>query len=219
MAETLTDGADKERDTDQEYLENMEKTSLYSFFATRYYGSYHPEVRLGAMGPAGSLGGNLSFGGEDDGMVFYTAALNVSNTRDGFRYQNGQVRAPRFTSGSGGDYGSSSLMYGTEPMVAEYFLGNGTEVETLSFLPASEEFFANPQYAYLKRFSGQAYFYNLATESYDPVNLEQVDFSESDLLPYLSPEGSLKVKYVGGESAEAGISQVLPLLMVTGRER
>lgn len=219
LAETLTEGADKEKDTDSEYLENMEKTSLYSFFANRYYGTYNSEVRLGALGPSGGFAGNVSFGEEQDGMVFYTAVLETSNTRDGLQYVSGQMREPKTASGNGSNYGNSTVMYGTEPLVVEYSFGKGMDVEKLSFLPASDVFFNDRKYAYLKQFSGQAYFYNRMTNTYDSVNLEQVDFFGSELLSYLSPDGKLTVKYAGGEGTDMGISQVLPLLMVTGRER
>ena len=115
--------------------------------------------------------------------------------------------------------GSGMMIYGEEPVTAEYSLGGDLEIETVSFLPISECFLEDSRYSYIKQFSGEAEFYNRMTEEWDAVDLWQRDFTKEALSDYLTPEGTLLVKYISGESDTAGISQVLPLVMVTGRER
>ena len=74
-------------------------------------------------------------------------------------------------------------------------------------------------YYYMKRFDGAAYFYNYTTKSYDRIDLTQVDFAGEELRPYLSSTGSIIVKYTITDNESAGVSSLLPHLMVTGRER
>ena len=109
-------------------------------------------------------------------------------------------------------------MYGTEPIAVEYFLGEGLNVEKLSFLTVSADFVENSDYYYVKLFDGAAYFYNRTTREYDRVDLSKVHFTAEELRPYLSQENSIIVKYAVGESNTAGVSSLLPHLMVTGRE-
>ena len=217
LAERLADSTGADGETESEHLKEVEKSGLYSFFLDHYYGSYNSEVRLGAFGPAEQAGGG-GFGGQSDGCTIYTAVLDSTSGRDGLVYRSGQIRQPEITSGTGSVYGSSMVMYGTEPMAAEYFLGTDIEVEKLAFLPVSEELL-NTQTSYLRQFSGHAYFYNCNTRIYDAVELDKGTFSKEELSDYLSPEGSLLVKYENGETAPAGLGQAIPLLMVTGRKR
>ena len=116
-------------------------------------------------------------------------------------------------------YGNSMMIYGDEPVTVEYFFGENLEIEKLDFLPVSDRFLDEPDYSYIRRFSGETSFYNQATEVWEPVNLQQCSFSAQELSDYLTPEGSLLVKYSGGEIGTSGISQVIPLVMATGRER
>ena len=99
----------------------------------------------------------------------------------------------------------------------EYFLGTDITVEKLSFLPVSDVFTDDPSYYYLKRFDGVVHFYNYTTQTYDRVNLSQVDFGAEELRPYLSQTGSIVVKYTGNEGDSMGVTSLLPHLMVTGR--
>ena len=82
-------------------------------------------------------------------------------------------------------------MYGTEPVVVEYFLGEDIQVEQLSFFPVAEEFLNNTRFYYLKQFDGEAYFYNYSTKTYDRAELLKKHFLAEELEPYLSPENTL----------------------------
>ena len=137
---------------------------------------------------------------------------------DGQVYRCGQIREPSVTSGMGANYGNSMILYGTDPAVVEYDLGTDLVIEKYSFLPVSDEFFLGSQYSYIRPFSGEAGFYNQKTGSYDPVDIRKQDFSREELADYIAADGKITVRYTGGSDAENGISQTLPLLMVTGRE-
>jgi hypothetical protein len=212
----LGDGTDTE---DSEYLRSVELTNMYSFFLEKYYGQYNGEVRLAAFEEDAHAGFLAAKDAVADGLTLHTAVLDVKFEDDGTIYRSACVREPEVTSGSGTYYGSSSVLYGSEPMVLEYFLGDDIDVEKLSFLPVSDEFLSNPRYSYTKRFTGEAYFYRPDTGVYEPVDLSVNDFTGEDLSGYLSQENSLIVQYIGGESDATGGSYALPLLMVTGRER
>lgn len=205
--------------SNEEYLMAQERTSLYSFYLSNYYGGFTPEARIAAFGPdEDAFGAFLDDDDSADGMTLYTCTVDLVTEQDGLVYRSGLMKTPKVTTGSGNYYSSYSTMYGSEQVILEYYLGSDIRVEKLSFLPVSEVFLENLKYYYLEQFKGEAYFYNYSTKNYDQVDLEQVDFSYEELKEYLSPSNSLTVKYINGES-ENGANASLPLLMVTGRER
>ena len=103
-------------------------------------------------------------------------------------------------------------------MIVEYDPGTDIQIGTYSFLPVSEQFFEDARYSYIGRFSGEASFYNEKTGTYDPVDIRKQDFTREELSDYIAADGKITVRYSGGNDAENGTSQALPLLMVTGRE-
>ncbi|MCI8454512.1 MAG: hypothetical protein HFE84_07850 [Lachnospiraceae bacterium] len=202
------------------YLRSLSRTALYAYFIDTYYGRYEPKARLAAFGPATGSGEALAEGGQVvDSRTLYTAELCVSSTRDGLVYRSGLTRAPKVTSGSGTIYGNGMALYGTDPMAVEYFFDEALSIEKVSFLPISAEFLDTPDYVYMRLFDGEVHFYNYETRSYDAVDFMQVDFTAEELLPYLSAENSLLVRYTGQEDSAEGYSMLLPIPMVTGRER
>lgn len=215
----MIEQADSQQASEGDVIRAVERTNFYTHFLNQTYSLYRPETRLLAFGPAGGLREEGSELGQSDGMVLYTAVLDAAYERDGLVYACGQRIEPVFTSAGGMTYGSGMMIYGEEPVTAEYSLGVDLEIETVSFLPISECFLEDSRYSYIKQFSGEAEFYNRMTEEWDAVDLWQRDFTKEALSDYLTPEGTLLVKYISGESDTAGISQVLPLVMVTGRER
>ena len=138
--------------------------------------------------------------------------------KDGEVYRCGQIREPSVTSGIGANYGNSMILYGTDPVVVEYDPGTDIVIEKFSFLPVSDDFFQGNQYSYIRPFSGETSFYNEKTGSYDPVDIRKQDFSREELADYIAADGKITVRYTAGSDAEIGVSQTLPLLMVTGRE-
>lgn len=75
------------------------------------------------------------------------------------------------------------------------------------------------EYPYLTIFEGTMLFYNYNTGEYDAMDTEKTEFDREELLPYLSPDNKLRVRYVQENSGNISWDVVLPLLSVTGRER
>lgn len=218
VSEWIAGGGEESAD-DGEYLRSVEKRGLYSYFIERFYETYTADVRVAALGPENGLWNFVSAEGQAaDGQVLYTSRIPVNFERDGMIYRSGFMNPAEVTSGSGSFYSDGMAMYGSDPIAVEYFLGTDIEVEKLSFLPVSEELLDRQELYYLKIFDGDAYFYNYETKTYDRAELSKIDFSAGELEPYLSPENSLVVKYTVGETDSSGVSSLLPLLMVTGRE-
>lgn len=221
LANRLSGGeAYKEADiSDQEYLRTVEQTNLYSYYINLYYGQYTSEARVIAFGLESSAEEIFAEPAQSlDGLTLYTSVVDIDMEQDGKIYRSGLMRRPKMSTGSGTFYSGYTTIYGTDPIMLEYYLGSDIQVEKLWFLPVSDEFMEDPQYYYLQNFKGAVYFYNYNTKAYDQVDIGKQEFSGEELSEYLSPSNSLTVKYVSAESG-AGNSSSLPLLMVTGRER
>ena len=218
LSDALIGTPDRQEDSDEEYIENVQKSGLGSYFADRYYASYNSEVRFGAFLPEGYEGNGELFGKNWDGRTFYTQEISCAMGADGEIYRCGQIQEPSVTSGMGASYGNSMILYGTDPAVVEYDPGTDIVIEKYSFLPVSDDFFQESQNSYIRPFSGETSFYNEKTGSYDPIDIRKQDFSREELADYIAADGKITVRYTGGSDAESGISQTLPLLMVTGRE-
>ena len=200
--------------TDEELMKG-----IYSFYISEQFSQSKPGAYLIGIGPEGGISSVDSFARQTaNSMVLYASDVKIAPGQDEMIYRSGLSNRPKVNSGISTVYGDGFTMYGTEPHVVEYFLGTDMEVEKLSFMPVSEVFLENPGYYYVKRFEGAAYFYNYRTKSYDRMNLDQIDFGIEELRPYLSLDGSIIVKYTGEEMDSAGVSWLLPHLMVTGRE-
>ncbi len=213
-------GSQKVEDGDDgEYLRSVGKESLYSYYLERYFGSGASGGRIVGFGPENGLWEPVSREGQEaDSRVLYTAALSLTSGQNGRVYRSGLADSPNVTA-NGAFYADGTAMYGTEPVVVEYFLGEDIQVEQLSFFPVAEEFLNSTIFYYLKQFDGEAYFYNYNTKAYDRAELLKKHFLAAELEPYLSPENTLVVKYTIEETDSAGVSSLLPVLMVTGRVR
>lgn len=204
---------------DGEYLRSVGKDGLYSYYLERYFGAGASGGRIVGFGPENGLWEPVSREGQEaDSRVLYTASLSLTSGQNGRIYRSGLAASPNVTA-NGAFYTDGTAMYGTEPVIVEYFLGEDIQVEQLSFFPVAEEFLNNTRFYYLKQFDGEAYFYNYNTKTYDRAELLKKHFLAAELEPYLSPENTLVVKYTTEEADSAGVSSLLPVLMVTGRVR
>lgn len=213
-------GADAEKDiSDGEYLEDRSRSNLYSYYLGETFYDYTSEACLVAIGPDGGILREDSIREQSaDGVTLYSAKISVSSGEEEAVYRSALKYDPEVTTGSGAIYGDGLSMYGTDPIAVEYFLGEDLNVEKISFLPVSDRFLEEPEYYYLKKFDGAAYFYNQTTKIYDRVDLSKVHFTVEELRPYLSQKNSVTVKFTSGEDGTAGSTLLLPHLMVTGRE-
>ena len=213
-------GSDAEGErSDSEYLEDNIRSNLYSHYLGQTFYDYTSEARLVAFGPDGGILNEETIKEQSaDGVTLYSAKISVTSGEEEVVYRSVLKNDPEITSGSGAMYGDALSMYGTEPIAVEYFLGDNLNVEQVSFCPVSDEFLQKPEYYYLKKFDGAAYFYNQITHVYEQVDLSVIHFSVDELRPYLSQKNSMMVKYTAGEHGAAGNTLLLPHLMVTGRE-
>ncbi len=213
-------GSDAEGElSDSEYLEDQSRSNLYSYYLGQTFYDYTSEARLVAIGPDGGILREGTFKDQSaDGVTLYSAKISVTSGEEEVVYRSVLKNDPKITSGSGAMYGDALSMYGTEPIAVEYFLGDNLNIEQVSFFSVSDEFLEKPEYYYLKKFDGAAYFYNQMTQVYDWVDLSKIHFSVDELRPYLSQKNSMMVKYTAGEHGTAGNTLLLPHLMVTGRE-
>lgn len=51
LSDTLTGTPDRQEDSDEEYIKNVQKSNLSGYFTDRYYSSYNGEVRFGRIPP------------------------------------------------------------------------------------------------------------------------------------------------------------------------
>ena len=213
-------GADtKEELSDREYLEKQSRSNLYSYHLGQLFNDYTADAYLVAIGPDGGILSEEKIREQSaDGVTLYSAKITVSSGEDESIYRSAMKHDPKITAGSGIIYGDGLSMYGTEPIAVEYFLGENLNVEQISFLPVSDQFLEEPEFYYLKKFDGSAYFYNQTTQMYELVDLSKIHFTTEELRPYLSKKNSVTVKFTAGENAVAGSTMLLPHLMVTGRE-
>lgn len=111
------------------------------------------------------------------------------------------------------------ILYGTDPVVVEYDPGTDhCDREILISSGVRRLFPGATSIPISCPFSGETSFYNEKTGSYDPVDIRKQDFSREELADYIAADGKITVRYTAGSDAEIGVSQTLPLLMVTGRE-
>lgn len=224
LARTLSGGSSySEVDVDDAaYLEAMEKSGFLTVYLEQYFGEPTPAAQLVGFGPE-TTGGSHLFKTEKnaEGRILYTTGIQVDNKKDGMVYRSGLLRMPKVTSMSGVYSRILMTAYGTDPVVLEYDLGDDVDVEKVSFLPVSEELVSERQYQYIKNFEGAIWFYNHKTRTYDEMEPGKRTFTGGELNPYFSANGSLTVRYVSEakEEEEYTTSQMLPYLMVTGRER
>ena len=220
MAASQITGSEKdEKESGSEVLQSAERNGLISYYIGQQFSKSSTDGYLIGIGADGGVITSENLKDQvSDGLVLYSSKLSVSAGEEDLIYRSGLTNRPEINSGNGAIYSDGLTMYGTEPLAVEYVLGEDIQIEKLSFLPVADVFLDDPSYYYLKRFDGAAFFYNYTTKSFDRVNLAQVDFTAEELRPYLSQTGNIIVKYTVHEGDSAGVSNLLPHLMVTGRE-
>ena len=103
-----------------------------------------------------------------------------------------------------------------DPVTLEYSLGSDIWIQRLTMDFVSDEFLQNGSGTLLK-FSGNIYFYNHSTGSFDKQEPAKRDYDSADLAPYLSPGNTITVKYVYENNSEYNWDVLLPVLNVMGR--
>ena len=203
---------------DADYVQAMERANLLAFYMDRELDGYRREARVTgfAKDEEGLFMGERKI--EARGLNMFTSALPVYNeTEEGEIYRSGLMKTPQVQSGSY-DYTTNS-MYGSDSLTLEYSFGNDIELDEITFNTISSDFMENQMLAPLFVFSGDIYFYNYNTGIYDKIDNDREKFEVSELLPYLSPGNTLTVKYIDTSQEDSGWDEILPMLMVKGREK
>lgn len=217
MAEQVT-GASRYREGDMEdadYVRSLERTNLLAFYITDYMNSYQSEARIVGFEDENHGSGFLKGGGyETYGTTLVTSAAAVDSERDGMTYRYALPKAPQVLSG---DYSAAgNTMYGTMPLILEYFLGNDPQVEKVEFTRQSDSVIDSLRYSYTVPFSGNIYFYNYNTGGYDLMGPGMDGYTGQELEPYLSPGNTLMVKYVYDSVEDYTWNIILPVVTVIG---
>lgn len=217
MAEQVT-GASRYRQgdmEDQDYVQALEQTNLLSFYMNQYLSGYLSQARVVGFSQVKQeesffLGNRF----ETYGTTLLTSAVQVDCQKDGLVYRSGLQKEPEVLSGTY-DF-STNTMYGSTPLVLEYYLGNDTQIQSLTFRQLSDQVLQSLAYSYILPFSGSVYFFNYDTGNYDRMDMEQPEFDSRDLEPYLSPGNTLTVRYVYDNAQNYSWNIMLPLLTVVG---
>ena len=95
-------------------------------------------------------------GTETYGCTLLTSELDVNYEQDGLVSRSAMQKQPHVLAG---EYDAArNTIYGINPVVLEYYLGNELEVDTLHFHRLSEGVVANLRYYYTVPFEGNMYF-------------------------------------------------------------
>lgn len=203
---------------DPGYVRALERTNLLSFYVENYFSGYHTQARVVAFSQDQKETGFLKNAGtETYGCTLLTSELNVNYEQNGLVSRSAMQKQPHVLAG---EYDAArNTIYGMNPVVLEYYLGNELEVETLNFHRLSDAVVANLRYYYTVPFTGNMYFYNYNTGSYDLMDSAVSQYDREALDSYLSPGNTVTVKYVYDTSGEYTWNIMLPVLTVTGRRQ
>lgn len=199
---------------DDAYVEAVEKTNLLSFYLDYYMPSYLSAARVvGIKTNSGSHNG-LIRAGDVEGRTVASSNVDVYSSEDEILYRQATQRQPKVISGNYDE--NSNALFGMDPVTLEYSLGSDIWIQRLTMDFVSDEFLQNGSGTLLK-FSGNIYFYNHSTGSFDKQEPAKRDYDSADLAPYLSPGNTITVKYVYENNSEYNWDVLLPVLNVMGR--
>lgn len=203
---------------DEYYLDALEKTNALIFYLDNFLTSYISDARVvGFVKNEDTL--NLMAEGEyeHDGLTVVTSSLSVNPYRDRMVSRSVLMKRPKIVSGQYDP--ASNILYGIDPVVLEYSLGNDIDVERIKLSTISDLFLSNDKYGYMTPFSGNMYFYNYNTGIFDLLDPKKMEYNASELSPYLSPSNTLTVKYLYDNTSEYSWNILLPMIDVIGEER
>ena len=213
----LTELHDLSQD-DPDYSGVLKCTELLSYYMEEMP-IYHDR---GAVFTAFYEGGGMAEaflmenGIEGSGISLIASTAQVDLEDDGSIYRSVIVGSPRVVSGS---YDvASNTMSGTASAVLEYNLGTDVSLSSVRFNELSEVFWGRefPSGEVLEPFSGAVSLYNYVTGSYDLMDISSRIFSRDEIVPYLSPENAVMIRFIPDENAAEGTEMFLPVPSVTG---
>lgn len=200
---------------DAEYVEASEKTNLLEFYLDNYMPSYTPNARVLGIRAQGDSGRTFLKTAMAEGHTIASSTVAVYSSDDEVLYRPAVVRQPVVHSGRYDETANS--LYGLEPVVLEYSLGNDVRIERLIFDYVSEEFTVQHEGASLENFNGHMYFYNHSTGTYDIKDQLKLEYESDELAPYLSPGNTITIKYVYENVTGSNWDVLLPMVNIVGR--
>lgn len=217
IAEKITGGDQyKQPDiNDSNYMSALAKTNLLINYLDNSANFYTSSASIVAV--RGQEDDPLHLNSDEIvGLTVMASSLPVYSGDDEVVYRSALVKKPVVVSGS--YYSSNNTLYGIDPLVLEYSLGNDLEIEKLFFDYVSDSFTDTAKISSLRPFRGSIYFYNHGTGSFDKMNEAQTMYTRKQLEPYLSPGNNITVKYLYSNTLEYSWDILLPILNLTGRE-
>lgn len=201
---------------DTAYLLAMERSNMLTFYLRSYMAGYSADARVIAFSTEKEESQFLKTPSQETyGLTMLTSSIAVNASRDRSLYRSVLMKTPKVITG---DYeAETNSMTGADPVTLEYYLGNDIDVESLTFEPVSGEF-TGAGSNYSEVFEGSIYFYNYGTGNYDLMELNGKTLDMGELLPYLSADNAMTVRYVYSKTGSYNSIQ-LPMPMVAGRER
>lgn len=201
---------------DKEYMNALTKTNLLIEYLDNTEVTYTPNARIVAVSSV-EESNTLQLSSKDvEGKTVLSSVLPVYSSEEQMIYRSALMKKPTIISGN--YYSSNNTLYGVDPLVLEYYLGEDIEVETLYFDYVSETFTDTMKPKTLTRFEGSIYFYNYATGEFDKMDPGRLVYDKEELKPYLSEENAIIIRYIYNNTAEYSWDILLPMLNVTGRE-
>lgn len=217
IAEKITGGDtySKADINNKEYLDALGRTNLlisYLDFTKDRYASYVRVVGVSSEEEPGMFGLESD---ELSGLTIISSTLSVYGGEDGVAYRSALLKKPAVLSGS--YQSANNTLYGIDPLVLEYSLGNDIQVDKLYFDYVSEAFTETVKNSKMQPFKGSLYFYNHSTGNFDKMNDSKTMYTGEELEGYLSPGNTITVKYLYNNVSEYSWDILLPMLNIVGR--
>lgn len=218
IAEKITGGDQYEKPdiNSKDYMDALARTNLLICYLDNSVSTYTNSARVVGISTQPEDDPLQLETDEVEGITVVSSSIPVYQEKDDIVYRSALMRKPSVISGS--YYNVNNTLYGIDPLILEYSLGNDVEVEKLYFRYVSESFTDTVKSSSLIPFTGSIYFYNHNTGSYDKVNEKQLMYTGEQLRDYLSPGNTIMVKYLYSNVSEYSWDILLPMLDIIGRE-
>lgn len=218
VAEKIT-GVDQYAQPDiknKEYIDALTRTNLLIEYLDGTEVTYTPNARIVGISGVEEAEPLQISSEEVEGRTVLSSVLPVYSSEEQVLYRSALMKKPTIISGN--YYSSNNTLYGVDPLVLEYYLGEDIEVETLYFDYVSEKFTNTVKANTLTLFEGSIHFYNHETGDFDKMDPECLVYDKEMLKPYLSEKNTIIIRYIYDNTTEYSWDILLPMLNVTGRE-
>ncbi len=202
--------------SNEDYVRASERSDMISFYLDNHMPYFTiPSARIIGFAEDGKADAGSRADGGGEGVTMVASSVGVYSGDEAELYRSGLVKTPRVL---GGSYDAeANVLYGIEPVTLEYSFGTDVQVESLKFDYVSEVF-TEQAGSGLAVFAGTVYFYNHLTGDYDKMDAEKTAYGAHELLPYLTDDNRITVRYIYENSSRYNWNILLPMLNIVGRE-